>query len=91
MIRQDDVFTNRRTNTHFWDDWKNNLKCALKSFEAQSAEVLVDNEDKDNEDKQCIERVHTLLQNALASCRERYREILVARGAKTLSELLEVQ
>ena len=76
MIRNDDIFINRRTNAHFWDDWKNNLKCALKNFEAQSAEVLDDNEDKDNEDKRYIERVHTLLKNALIHCMKRYSKVL---------------
>ena len=86
MIRQDVVVSNYRTNTRFWDNWRNNLEDVLKNFETQSEEVLAE-----SEDRQCIERMHTLLQNALDSCRERYREILVARGAKTLSELLEAQ
>ena len=54
ITNENDNFINRRAS--FWDNWKHDLSSAIKSFEAQSSEKFVN-----DDDKQYISTVHTLL------------------------------
>ena len=69
ITNENDNFINRRAS--FWDNWKHDLASAIKSFEAQSGEKFVN-----DDDKQYINTVHTLLKNALVTCMRRYHEVL---------------